>query len=55
MTIAILYLVLAGIEIYATNGNCHINTTHILMASGIIGICGGLDGIKKEIGRDKRV
>jgi hypothetical protein len=55
MIIAILYLIAVAYVFFGSNGTYQPNMTHILMAAGIIGICGGLDEIKKEIGRDKHV
>lgn len=48
MFIAVLYLIFVAIEMAVTNGGCHLNATHILVAAGIIGVCTRLDDLKKK-------
>lgn len=49
MTVAIIYLIFAGITFLGTNGAYRPNVTHILLALGIIGVCYRLNDTRKEL------
>lgn len=49
MAVAIIYLILVAIAFFGTNGTYLPNTTHVLMAAGIIGVCSALHDIEKKI------
>ncbi|MFT9076550.1 hypothetical protein [Ethanoligenens sp.] len=53
MIVAIFYLVYVAFMFLSTNGNCHLNFTHIMISVGIIAACERLDGIEKQISKIK--